>query len=82
MSSKKIITNYQDCLNYFKEYELNKLLDLYKKICNTKIIYLTTNNLSDAYLIFESLNFKGVPLNFLDLMKIVYLKTKNADYKK
>ena len=48
---------------------LTALLDLYSKINNASIVMIEVSNYSDAFMLFESLNFRGAKLNVIDLIK-------------
>lgn len=49
--------------------QLDKLLGLRDKVNSAIVIFIETKSNKDAYMLFESLNNRGVPLSALDLMK-------------
>ena len=51
------------------EDKVAKLLEIKKKVCNAMLVKIEVSTHSDAYILFESLNNRGMPLTAVDLMK-------------
>jgi rloF protein len=49
--------------------QVEKLIKIRKSILASKIILITLDNISDAYVIFETLNTRGLELSYSDLLK-------------
>lgn len=50
------------------------------QILNLKTIYITVDNMDDAYTIFETLNSKGIDLSKIDLIKNFIFKVLNHEH--
>ena len=61
--------------------ELVALFDLVDKIYSAVIVNIEVDNYKDAYLLFESLNNRGIPLSAIDLLKNTLLSVAEADGK-
>lgn len=69
------------CLQFFKERlehdmgieggpaPIKVLMDTYNKLCQAVVVAIEVDSASDAYVLFESLNHRGVPLTAIDLIK-------------
>lgn len=60
--------------NYLSEFEndpdkAKALYKLYKKVDNAQIVMIEVSSYSDAFMLFESLNFRGEKLTAIDLIK-------------
>jgi uncharacterized protein with ParB-like and HNH nuclease domain len=65
---------------YFKErleeidedsnlFDIDGLLEFYKKVTSTLIVKIEVNDISSAFTLFESINNRGIPLTPIDLIK-------------
>lgn len=54
---------------------IDAYFELVDKFCSAIMVYIEVNNNKDAYMLFESLNNRGVPLSAMDLIKN-YIITK------
>lgn len=52
-----------------KDYQLSELLKLLKSINSALLVKIEVSSTSDAFMLFESLNNRGVPLSPIDLVK-------------
>jgi len=61
------------CYKFFKsrleEYDTEMLTSLLKKINGTYLVKIEVDSHSDAFMLFESLNNRGIPLSAIDLIK-------------
>lgn len=71
------------CFRYFcsklEEKKVDELISLMEKINNTLLVKIEVDSHSDAFMLFESLNNRGVPLSAIDLIKnkiLAELETK------
>lgn len=53
----------------FSEYSLKELMEFYQKLNNIVLVKIEVDSNSDAFMLFESLNNRGVPLSAVDLIK-------------
>lgn len=58
------------------------LYEFYLKIQDAKMIHIVANNAQSAFLLFESLNNRGVPLSAIDLIKNKILEKIGGDVEK
>lgn len=61
------------------EDRVETLCDLISKICSAVIVDISVSNHSDAYVLFESLNNRGIPLTAVDLIKNSLLANLDAE---
>lgn len=64
---------YKFIKDLISDYNIEELQDFYEKLNSLKFLRILVENISDAYSVFTSLNFKGVPLTLLDLLKSSFL---------
>ena len=78
--------------NYFKDAisvwleenndnKLKELFNLKDKVNSAIVIFIETISSKDAYMLFESLNDRGVPLSALDLMKNSLIRASSSENK-
>lgn len=60
---------YKYYLNRLEEYSLEELINLLTIINKIMVVKIEVNSNSDAFIIFESLNNRGIPLTAIDLIK-------------
>lgn len=84
-SAKKLITAFKECTRHVEvilgsvNNPVEKLLDLHDYLLNrAQIIAVKASNEASAYVIFETLNDRGIPLSLADLFKN-YLFGLSAD---
>lgn len=84
-SSKKLIKAYKECTKHVETIlssvanPVDKLLDLHDYLLNkAQVIAVKASNEASAYVIFETLNDRGIPLSLADLFKN-YLFGLSAD---
>ena len=75
IKEKKVI---EENLTKFKIDELFNLADLFNSAI---LVSIEVNNNKDAYMLFESLNNRGVPLSAIDLIKNLLIRVADADGK-
>lgn len=61
------------------EMPLETLCELVDRICSAVIVDITVSSHSDAYVLFESLNNRGIPLTAVDLIKNSLLANLDAE---
>ena len=61
--------------------EVEVLFDLIEKINSAIIVSIEVETHKDAYMLFESLNNRGVPLSAIDLLKNLLISTSDRDGK-
>jgi uncharacterized protein with ParB-like and HNH nuclease domain len=59
----------EDIVDVADDCKADALFDIYEKIKQTMLVKIEVNSHSDAYVLFESLNNRGVSLTAIDLMK-------------
>ena len=60
---------------------LKAIFNIYDKVKKATMVVIQVNNYSDAYILFESLNNRGVPLTAIELMKnLVFSNIKSEKY--
>ena len=67
--NRKIFKAYRYFLGKLKDFNEKDLINLLEKIKATMIVMIEVSSHSDAFLLFESLNNRGVPLSAIDLIK-------------
>lgn len=80
----KFITQYLEEQSDEKALEYNEvevLFDLVDKINSAIIVSIEVETHKDAYMLFESLNNRGVPLSAIDLLKNLLISTSDRDGK-
>ena len=78
--NRRISKNY----NWFKEYvdklDVNEIIQLFNKICGLTFISASVDNAQTAFIIFETMNNRGMALSAIDLIKNSYLsRTDDED---
>lgn len=61
--------------------EISTLFDLVKKFNSAVLVSIEVETHKDAYMLFESLNNRGVPLSAIDLIKNLLISVSDADGK-
>ena len=61
--------------------EIKTLLNLVKRFNSSVLVAIEVDNHKDAYMLFESLNNRGVPLTAIDLIKNLLISTSERDGK-
>lgn len=56
---------------------LSEVEQFYKKVNSCLYVQMIPNTTADAYVLFEALNNRGLPLSVIDLLKIDYFKQMN-----
>ena len=90
--SRSICRGYRFFLNKFEElddqgqriYNLYSLFEFFEKICSAIIVRIAVDNMGSAFVLFESINNRGVPLTPIDLIKNMIISdlvktSKDAD---
>ena len=90
--SRSICRAYRYFLDKFEEQDeqgqkinnLYSLFDLFEKICAAIIVRISVDNMESAFVLFESINNRGVPLTPIDLIKNMIISdlvknSKDAD---
>lgn len=67
--NRKIYKAYRYFLGKLENFDEKDLMSLLDKIKTTMIVKIEVSSHSDAFLLFESLNNRGVPLSAIDLIK-------------
>ena len=67
--NRRIFKCYRYFLNRLDEYDVSKLVALLDKINRTLLVKIEVDSHSDAFMLFESLNNRGIPLSAIDLIK-------------
>lgn len=62
-----------------KEDAIKTLLKLYNKIDSTVVVMIEVESRSDAFMLFEALNFRGAKLNAIDLIKNTLMAAAEND---
>ncbi|TAN57305.1 DUF262 domain-containing protein [Patescibacteria group bacterium] len=69
IGNRRIYKAYKYFLNKLENFSEKELFGLLEKIKATMIVKIEVSSHSDAFLLFESLNNRGVPLSAIDLIK-------------
>lgn len=69
IGNRRIYKAYRYFLNKLENFSEKELFGLLEKIKATMIVKIEVSSHSDAFLLFESLNNRGVPLSAIDLIK-------------
>ena len=84
----KLITNFlqsDDPENVYRglkaDSEIKTLLNLVRRFNSAILVVIEVDNHKDAYMLFESLNNRGVPLTAIDLIKNLLISTSERDGK-
>jgi len=74
LSAKRLKENYQIIENYFQNFDFN-FKESFKKFLQSKvyITYISTDNLDEAFVLFDSQNTRGKPLKRKDILKVHHL---------
>lgn len=81
--NRRIYKNYNEIYAFLKNInDKQKLFDVWKKINSATLISITVNNPTDAYILFESINDRGMPLSAMDLIKNKFISKALDDDKK
>lgn len=71
------------CFRYFlsklEDRDYKEVLELLDKISNTLLVKIEVDSHSDAFMLFESLNNRGIPLSAIDLIKNKILAKLEGD---
>lgn len=71
------------CFRYFlsklEDRDYKEILELLDKISNTLLVKIEVDSHSDAFMLFESLNNRGIPLSAIDLIKNKILAKLEGD---
>ncbi|MCG2688563.1 DUF262 domain-containing protein, partial [Candidatus Parcubacteria bacterium] len=67
--NRRIYKCYRYFLNRLEEYNTEDLLNLLAKVDRILLVKIEVNSHSDAFMLFESLNNRGIPLSAIDLIK-------------
>lgn len=67
--NRKIFKCFRYFCNKLEEKTVEDLIELIEKINNTLLVKIEVDSHSDAFMLFESLNNRGVPLSAIDLIK-------------
>lgn len=67
--NRKIYKCFRYFCNKLEEKSVEELIALMEKINNTLLVKIEVDSHSDAFMLFESLNNRGVPLSAIDLIK-------------
>lgn len=68
----RIWKSFQNKLEIFKTIE--EVEEFYHKLNSCNYVQMIPDNTSDAYVLFEALNNRGMPLSIIDILKIDYFK--------
>jgi uncharacterized protein with ParB-like and HNH nuclease domain len=84
LSYKFIFNNYKSIQSKFKNYDEQKKIDFSRFIYEKVIItYIKANTLDEAFMLFDSQNTRGKPLDRKDLLKVHHIRfIKNYDKQK
>ena len=58
---------------------VDALIGFLDKVKTISVVYILVNNASDAYMLFETLNNRGIPLTSLDLIKNMLMASTGSD---
>ena len=78
---------FKNCLKEYVEKSADNdskcegILNIYNKLRETSMVRIVANNHSDAYVLFEALNNRGVPLSLRDLIKNQILAKLSEQFK-
>jgi hypothetical protein len=85
---EKLVNNFLQSDDYENEYislkadnKVKTLLNLVKRFNSAVLVVIEVDNHKDAYMLFESLNNRGVPLTAIDLIKNLLISTSEKDGK-
>lgn len=67
--NRKIYKAYRHFLSRLTDYKKENLIVLLNKINNVTVVRIEVDSASDAFMLFESLNNRGIPLTAVDLIK-------------
>lgn len=77
--NRRVAKNFNYFCESIKEYDINQLKELYKKICSLTFISAEVDDQQVAFTLFETMNNRGLPLSAIDLIKSSYMReTKNS----
>jgi hypothetical protein len=75
LSHKNLISNYISIDKKFLKYNEQKKVDFSRFICEKVMItYITANSLDEAFMLFDSQNTRGKPLDRKDLLKVHHIR--------
>ena len=60
------------CLSFFREFmpnDIHKCMSLLAKINQLQFVFISVGSQADAFTLFETLNYRGVPLSAIDIVK-------------
>ena len=60
---------FQDYLDDLIKEDFDKFIDFYNKINDIQIVKIDVDNFANAFILFETLNDRGIPLSAMDLIK-------------
>ena len=78
LSYKSIVDNYKLIQSKFQNYDKQKKIDFSRFICEKVMItYIKANTLDEAFMLFDSQNTRGKPLDRKDLLKVHHIRFIN-----
>ncbi|MCC7117727.1 MAG: DUF262 domain-containing protein [Anaerolineales bacterium] len=77
--NRRIYKAYRYFRNHIPD-DLNGLYDLLERIYRLSFIHISEASQSKAFLLFETLNYRGVPLSAIDIIKNKMLSTLESKY--
>ena len=78
LSYKSIVDNYKLIQSKFENYDEQKKIDFSRFICEKVMItYIKANTLDEAFMLFDSQNTRGKPLDRKDLLKVHHIRFIN-----
>jgi uncharacterized protein with ParB-like and HNH nuclease domain len=75
IGNRRIYKAFQFFKKKLESIEFEKVMKFLDKINSSVLVKIEVNNHSDAYVLFESLNNRGIPLSAIDLIKNKFLST-------
>lgn len=79
LSYKSIVDNYNLIQSKFKNYDEQKKIDFSRFICEKVMItYIKAYTLDEAFMLFDSQNTRGKPLDRKDLLKVHHIRFINS----
>jgi len=67
--NRRIFKAFRYYIDRLIDYSKEELIELLNKINNVSLVRIEVNSTSDAFMLFESLNNRGIPLTAIDLIK-------------
>ncbi|VUT24920.1 MAG: hypothetical protein MASP_00765 [Candidatus Methanolliviera sp. GoM_asphalt] len=69
LGNRRIYKMYRYFKNKISEFDYDKLLGILDKINSSLVVKIEVDDHADAFMLFESLNNRGIPLSAMDLIK-------------